>query len=160
MRVRRAGAADVRALAGLRARWTEERDGPTDDPSFLDRFDAWFARESAQRVVWLAETGEGSPVGMLNVMLFERMPRPGRATGSWGYVANVYVVPAHRGAGVGGRLMGALTSYADETGLVRLVLSPTARSVSLYARAGFSGDHDLMLRPQGALSERGAGPRP
>ena len=160
MRVRRAATTDVRGLAGLRARWTEEQDGPTDDPSFLDRFDAWFARESAHRVAWLAETGEGSPVGMLNMMMFERMPRPGRSTGSWGYVANVYVVPEHRGAGVGGRLMAALTSHADEAGLVRLVLSPTARSVSLYERAGFSRDHDLMLRPQGALIEPGAGPRP
>ncbi|TNC46729.1 GNAT family N-acetyltransferase [Mumia zhuanghuii] len=159
MRVRLAEAADTSSLAELRVRWTEELDGPTDDPSFLDRFEAWFARESAHRVTWLAETGEGSPVGMLNVMLFERMPRPGRATGRWGYVANVYVVPPHRDAGVGGRMMEALTSYADESGLVRLVLSPTARSVSLYERAGFSGDHDLLVRPRGEITAPGAGPR-
>ncbi|WP_262851616.1 GNAT family N-acetyltransferase [Mumia quercus] len=146
MHVRRAEAADTRALAALRVRWTEELRGPVDDPTFDDRFAEWFARESAQRVAWLAETDDGAPVGMLNAMLFERMPRPGASPSRWGYVANVYVVPECRDAGVGSRLMEALTSYADEAGLVRLVLSPTERSVPFYERAGFTGDHDLLLR--------------
>ncbi|MGH1562361.1 N-acetyltransferase family protein [Mumia sp. DW29H23] len=145
MRVRRAGAVDAPALADLRVRWTEELRGAVDDPTFAERFDAWFARESDRRVAWLAEA-DGAPVGMLNVMLFERMPRPGAPTSHWGYVANVYVVPERRDAGVGGRLMAAVTAFADETDLVRLVLSPTARSVSLYERAGFTGDHDLLVR--------------
>lgn len=145
-------AADTRALAGLRVRWTEELQGPVEDPTFDERFAAWFARESSQRVAWLAETADGTPVGMLNAMLFERMPRPGVAPSRWGYVANVYVVPECRDAGVGSRLMAALTSYADDAGLVRLVLSPTARSVPLYERAGFTGDHDLLLRPRGGHS--------
>ncbi|MFD1826293.1 GNAT family N-acetyltransferase [Mumia zhuanghuii] len=151
-RVRQATAADASALADLRVRWTQEQRGPVDDPTFVERFDAWFARESAQRVAWLAQIDD-APVGMLNVMLFERMPRPGVPVSRWGYVANVYVVPEHRDSGIGGDLMAAVTDYADETGLVRLVLSPTARSVSLYERVGFTGGHDLLLRP------RGAGPR-
>ncbi|WP_370618719.1 GNAT family N-acetyltransferase [Mumia sp. Pv 4-285] len=153
MLVRAAGAADALVLAALRARWTEELRGPVDDPTFDDRFSAWFARESAQRLAWVAETDAGAPVGMVNVAEFERMPRPGAAPSRWGYVANTYVVPEHRDAGVGSMLMAALTSYADEAGLVRLVLSPTARSVPFYERGGFTGDHDLLLRL------RAAGPR-
>jgi GNAT superfamily N-acetyltransferase len=100
---------------------------------------------SAQRVAWLAEE-DGVPLGMVNVMLFERMPRPGQSMARWGYVANVYVVPEHRGVGIGARFLGAVTAFADDEGLVRLVLSPTERSVPLYGRFGFTREHDLLVR--------------
>jgi GNAT superfamily N-acetyltransferase len=80
------------------------------------------------------------------------MPRP-RSTDApgapdrWGYVANVYVDRAARAAGVGGRLLDAATTYADDEGFARLVLSPSERSVPFYERAGFGTTTSLMLRP-------------
>ena len=52
--VRTATDADLDALIALRASSSEERRGVGPDPSFGDRFRAWFATESSQRTFWLA----------------------------------------------------------------------------------------------------------
>jgi GNAT superfamily N-acetyltransferase len=44
---------------------------------------------------------------MVNVKLFERMPSPIAPAGRWGYLANLFVVPSARGAGIGSRLVEA-----------------------------------------------------
>lgn len=146
--VRVATAADVPVVAGLRRAWTEENAGGTvEDPSFEAVFADWFEREAGQRVTWLAEDGDRA-VGMLNMLVFTRMPRPSAADpGRWGYVANVYVVPGDRDRGVGRLLLDAVTAHADEQGFARLVLSPSERSVPFYERAGFAPATSLMLRP-------------
>jgi GNAT superfamily N-acetyltransferase len=150
--VRLATREDVTVIATLRRAWTEENHGgPVEDDGFDAVFAEWFEREHDQRVTWLAEV-DGRAVGMLNLLVFRRMPRPrsAEAPGSpdaWGYVANVYVEPAARDAGTGRALLDAATSFADEHGLARLVLSPSRRSVPFYERAGFATATSLMLRP-------------
>ena len=150
--VRTATPDDVPVIAGLRRAWTEENAGqPIEDPSFDDVFAEWFAREADQRVTWLAEH-DGRALGMLNLLVFTRMPRPRAAAApphpaQWGYVANVYVVPADRDRGIGRLLLDAVTAHADAHGFARLVLSPSERSVPLYERAGFAPATSLLLRP-------------
>ena len=150
--VRLAGPADVPAVAALRRAWTEENaGGPIEDDGFDAAFTEWFEREHDQRVTWVADV-DGRVAGMLNLLVFTRMPRPRSADAPgapdrWGYVANVYVDRAARDAGVGARLLAAATSYADEQGFARLVLSPSERSVPFYERAGFATATSLMLRP-------------
>jgi len=154
--VRLAHAQDQEAIARLRRAWTEENaGGPVVDESFEARFASWFQRESKQRLTWLAFTGESEgPVGMLNMLVFERMPFPRapvteRPT-QWGYVANSFVLAGHRNAGLGSSLMNACTRHADEHGFARLVLSPSERSIPFYARAGFEPATSLMVRPHRA----------
>jgi len=149
--VRLATADDRRAVAALRRAWTEENAGhAVDDPSFEDRFDVWFERERDQRVTWLA-FADDRPVGMLNLLVFTRMPFPldddTRRPTQWGYLANCFVLAEHRGDGLGGRMLAACTSYADGRGFARIVLSPSERSVPFYARAGFGPATSLMVRP-------------
>jgi len=145
--IRPAADGDQGAMAAMRRAWVEENaGGAVLDEDFEDAFASWYRAEKDQRVAWVAESG-GRPVGMLNVLVFRRMPRPGVPPTVWGYLANFYVAPAHRGAGIGGMLLAACTTYADEHGFVRIVLSPSARSVSLYQRAGFAPATSLMLRP-------------
>ncbi|MDR2988352.1 MAG: GNAT family N-acetyltransferase [Nocardiopsaceae bacterium] len=143
--IRQAKDADLAAIALLRRQWTQEQSGAVDDPGFDERFGAWFARESSRRITWLAEA-DGGLVGMMNLAVFERMPRPGRAPSRWGYLGNAFVLAAHRNQGIGGQLLSALLGYADENGFVRVVLSPSARSVPFYERAGFGPADALMLR--------------
>ena len=145
--IREATWADREAVAAMRRAWTEEHAGRTvPDDDFQERFDAWLEREQDQRVTWLAEV-DGAAAGMLNVLVFSRMPRPGQEGPSrWAYLANFWVHPDLRGSGVGTRLLETCTSWCDAGGLVRIVLSPTERSVPLYARAGFRPATDLMLR--------------
>jgi GNAT superfamily N-acetyltransferase len=58
-----------------------------------------------------------------------------------------------RNRGIGSVLLTAILAAADERGYARLVLSPSARSVPFYRRAGFvvpddrAGDDRLLVRP-------------
>jgi GNAT superfamily N-acetyltransferase len=142
--IRRAQDADLAAVAWLRRESAAEQDGDGADPSFEERFGAWYARESSRRIIWLAEV-DGSPVGAMNLSVFERMPRPGQAPGRWGYLGNAFVLAAYRNQGVGGQLLDAVLGYASENGFVRVVLSPSERSIPFYERAGFGPADALML---------------
>jgi len=143
--IRMAEAADVPALAALRRAWTAENGGDAADEGFEARFADWYERESARRISWLAEV-PGDLVGMMNLAVFERMPVPGRDAGTWGYLANAFVLRQYRGQGIGGRLLSALLAHADDHGYVRVVLSPSARSIPFYNRAGFTANNGLLVR--------------
>ncbi|WP_223164189.1 GNAT family N-acetyltransferase [Nocardioides mesophilus] len=150
MTVRLAERGDEAVIAGLRHRWAEEQAGaPIEDGGFAEVFHAWFEREHEQRLTWLAHAG-GEAVGMLNMLVFTRMPKPDDARtgrpGRWGYVANAYVADGHRDAGIGALLLGACTAHADRERYARLVLSPSERSVPFYARHGFEPATSLMVR--------------
>lgn len=137
---------DRAPVAALRRAWTEENaGGPIADDDFEGRFDEWLQREQHQRLTWLGLVDD-EPVAMVNMLVFTRMPRPGIEVSQWGYLANFYVRPEHRDAGLGSRMLAALTSYSDDHGLVRVILSPSERSVPFYERAGFSASNALMLR--------------
>lgn len=153
--VRQATEADAPAIARLRRSWTDEQVGtPVADDAFEAMFAGWFERERSRRITWLAEVA-GEPVGMLNLVVFDRMPRPiapgheDRPT-QWGYIANVYVEESARNAGAGRLLGEAALAYADEHRFARVVLSPTERSRSFYERLGFGPATELMVH-------RGAG---
>lgn len=59
-----------------------------------------------------------------------------RAT--FGWLADVFVLPAHRGAGLGKELVAYLLAHPDLQGLRRLMLA-TEDAQGLYARFGFTG---------------------
>jgi GNAT superfamily N-acetyltransferase len=150
--VRLMSAADVAAVGELRRAWTEEQAGrPIDDAGFGAAFAAWMEREDDHRLTWVAVV-DGAVVGMLNLVVFTRMPRPRDAVSpgpprQWGYVANVYVLAGHRSRGLGGELVSAATRHADDNAFARLVLSPSEQSRPLYRRLGFGPASDLLLRP-------------
>jgi GNAT superfamily N-acetyltransferase len=143
--IRRAWTADVPALAELRRVSAYERCPEREDEDYEERFASWCERESSRRLTWLAED-DGVAVGMMNVVVFERMPRPGPDPGRWGYLANAYVRPAYRNQGVGTRLIEAILAYADVAGFARVVLSPSQRAIPFYRRAGFGAADALLSR--------------
>jgi GNAT superfamily N-acetyltransferase len=143
--IRRADEADLASITQLRREWTREQDGDQLDDDFDARFKAWFSRESARRITWLAEAA-GRPVGMMNLAVFERMPRPGHEPSRWGYLGNAFILAAYRNQGIGTQLLNAVLRYADDNDFARVVLSPSDRAISLYERAGFGRADILMLR--------------
>jgi GNAT superfamily N-acetyltransferase len=163
--VRSATAADDLAIAALRRAWTEERGGagPIDDPDFEPAFLEWAERERERRLNWVAEV-DGRAVGMLNLVLFTRMPRPvpeaGPAPlGQWGYIANNFVLAEFRSRGIGTRMLEAAIAYADEHDFARIVLTPTDQSVPYYERCGFVPATALLVRPGRGDTLPGAPPR-
>jgi len=145
-RVRLAGPGDVPALAGLRrADGASPTAEPDVEPDFERRLAAWAAETAERRQTWVAEVAR-EPVGMLSVLRFDRMPAPGAPEQTWGYVSSVFVRPEHRGSGIGAALVAAAVQHAQQAGWVRLLLSPSPRSVAVYARAGFGrADGHLVL---------------
>jgi GNAT superfamily N-acetyltransferase len=155
--VRVADAGDAGAIAWLRSLWSTGS-----DPEFEARMAAWIAAEGERRTTWLATAG-GEPAGMASLFEYRRMPRPGRPDARWGYVSNMFVRDGLRDRGIGSALLAAVIAAADERGYARLVLSPTARSLPFYRRAGFVvpdeavGDDRLLVRPsESARSRSGA----
>jgi GNAT superfamily N-acetyltransferase len=142
VRIRQADLDDVDDLARLRSAWREQ----TASPEFLATFRDWFICEQTSRWWWIA-TDDRVPAGMVNVKLFDRMPSPDRTPSQWGYLANLFVAPSHRGDGLGASLVAAAVDRARAEGLVRLVLSPAEPSVPLYRRQGFRPADDLLLLP-------------
>ena len=143
--IRLVGPGEGGLVAALRRAWTEEQlDAAADDPTYEARFAEWWAAESGRRLTWVASVA-GTPVGMLNVTVFERMPRPGRPASRWGYLGNAFVLRGHRDRGVGADLLRAAVTHARAAGFARMVLAPSERSVSFYSRAGFRPANDLLL---------------
>ncbi|WP_024805159.1 GNAT family N-acetyltransferase [Nocardia sp. BMG51109] len=144
--IRQADDRDIPALARLRRQWSEEQAGrPLEDERFDEQFAQWYATESSRRTTFLAEI-DSSAVGMVNLALFERMPRPGHPASRWGYLANAFVLAGHRNRGIGTALLNALVAYARDHGCVRIVLSPTDLSVPFYQRADFGPATMLLTR--------------
>jgi len=85
-------------------------------------------------------------VGTANLIVMSRMPRPAAGASSWCYLANVYVLPEHRGRGVRRRLVARAVALAREQGCVRIVLSPSEHAVPLYEDAGFGPASMLMAK--------------
>ena len=152
--VRSAASADIGVLADLRASWSAGADVPASE-GFVDMFGEWFETELGQRRFWIAErrSVDGRPtqaIGMVNLLLFDRMPSEGRPPGRWGYLANMFVREQERNEGVGAALVTAVMDFADERGFEKIVLNPTDRSRPFYARSGFSpaGDGLFIRRPR------------
>ena len=143
--IRLAGDGDVGRFAALRRAWVEEWTGSAaEDDRYEADFADWYAAESERRTTWLA-TVEGVAVGMLNLTEFRRMPQPGQPRRRWGYIANVFVLAAHRDRGIGATLLDAAVREAVARGYARIVLSPSARSLPFYQRVGFVPADSLLV---------------
>ena len=107
-----------------------------DDPAWDATFDSWWERERSHRRHWIVEV-DGEVVGMVSVVHMDRMPRPGIPTSPWGYLHQLYVLPAHRDHGVGAALLRFVADECRADGYQQLVLNPTPRSVPFYRRLGY-----------------------
>ena len=135
---------DIPGLAGLRATWAAEQDpGAAEDPDFEEAFRDW--AEANPRKVFVAEQ-DGVLIGMLNLMIFQRMPKPRKEASCWVYLGNVYVLPQHRKVGTGRLLVEASVEFSQSIGAARMVLAPSAGSRSFYARLGFQPAEELDIR--------------
>jgi len=144
--VRQVSSRDSTGLAALRRAWSEElAGGALDDAGFEERFSLWSAAEESRRVMFVAVL-DGRDVGMVNLAVFERMPRPGQAGSRWCYLGNAFVLAEHRDRGVGSALLEVAVNHARACGAVRIVLSPSERSVPFYRRAGFTPATMLMAK--------------
>ncbi len=122
-----------------------------DAAAFIAACERWIRHRLALGTwtVWLAEV-DREVVAHAFVNLVEKVPSPGRVNDRWGYVTNVYTLPAFRGRGIGGVLVEWVKAWALGADLELLLLWPSEASREFYARAGFEAVTDavnLELRP-------------
>lgn len=96
------------------------------------------ARESSGLAAFMAKV-DGNPVGTACCHIVPRaFPAFRKADAArLGYVWGVFVLPEHRGKGIGGMLVSACMAHLKSVGCGRVLLHSGERSAALYARMGF-----------------------
>jgi GNAT superfamily N-acetyltransferase len=140
---------DVPTLARLRYEFRAGQDPPLEpEVDFLARCAGWMTARlvpGGSWRCWLAEEA-GRAVGTVWLQRIEKLPNPVAEAESHGYVSSLYVVPSSRGAGLGGRLLGACLVACQAEEMDAVILWPTPPSRSLYLRHGFAVREDLLER--------------
>ncbi len=143
--IRRAGIADIAALAHLRWLWrTDERGEHGLSPAEFERaFRLWWGSRRESHVAYIAER-EGDAVGMAWLAMFDRIPQPRDLRRLAGNVQSVFVLEAVRNQGVGTALVEAVIAGARAHGVGYLIVHPSQRAYPLYERLGFATTNDLL----------------
>ncbi|MCM4080955.1 GNAT family N-acetyltransferase [Paractinoplanes hotanensis] len=132
MIVRKAGPADVAALAELR---------DITDPG---PFAAWMATHAESHVPFVAEV-DGHVVGSAWLLIAERVPGSDATTRRFGDIQSVMVREAHRNRGIGAALIAAILAEARTRALEHVTVHSGRRAVDFYVRNGFTHHRQLLL---------------
>lgn len=145
--IRPAIQADVQALARLRYEFRASIGTPNEpEETFLVRCRAWMEPRLLPGTAWrcwVAENPSGL-AGNLWLQVIEKLPNPVPELEAHAYITSVYVQPAARGESVGEQLLAAAMDWCRANEIDSAILWPTARSRTLYERAGFSVTGDIM----------------
>ncbi|HSU16009.1 GNAT family N-acetyltransferase [Longimicrobium sp.] len=153
--IRRASTKDADALAALRWEFRAAITAPNEDrDAFVPRCAEWMRARLGDGDSWRAWVAEvdGEIVGTVWLQMLEKMPNPVDEPEVHGYITNLYVRESARG-GVGVRLLAAALDECAAAGVHQAFLWPTQRSRTLYHRAGFEGDGDVMVWARGTPGE-------
>ena len=148
--IREARADDLSTLARLRWLWHTERH-PAEERDFeayrlgLTRW--WSAQGGSCRAIVAVD--ESQVVGMGFLALVNRVPSPGSLDRQHGDVQSMYVLPTHRNAGVGSRILQGLIDLARDARCERIEVHSGRRAVTLYERCGFEHFHRLLNQDLG-----------
>jgi GNAT superfamily N-acetyltransferase len=92
---------------------------------------------------WVAEN-DGRIVSHANVIVAQKIPRPGKIIRKWGRLSTVRTIPEFRNQGIGGKLMDKIKSWGREQSFEELLVGPSEKSFDFYERAGFKNENEVM----------------
>lgn len=144
--IRTATIADAKALAELRWEFRSAQNPAVEThDAFVRRCISWMRRELQEGRDWKAWAAvhDHTIVGQAWLHTVGKIPNPVAEREQLAYVSNLYVKPSSRG-GTGTRLLEAVLDSCRATGIDRVVLWPSKRSVTLYLKHGFSRGGDVM----------------
>jgi GNAT superfamily N-acetyltransferase len=146
--IRNAEPGDLVTVAELRWQWVLENEGTpvVSHEEFLAFFAEWARTHRASHSCTVARRGD-TVIGMAWLAIVPRVPSSRAPVRASGDVQCVYVVPAERDAGVGGRMLAAVLAHASEAGLERVTVQSTPGAVTAYERAGFAASARLLQAP-------------
>jgi GNAT superfamily N-acetyltransferase len=150
VRISQASADDVAELARLL--WLNHHDEEPAQPS-ADSFAAglaqWWDAHRDSHLAFVARLTRPEIVGMAWVALVPRPPRPGATHRLSADLQSVYVLPEHRGQGIGAALIEAASAHATHLGSLHVTVHSGHTAVPLYERLGFAGSRQLLRREPG-----------
>jgi GNAT superfamily N-acetyltransferase len=148
MRISRAHAEDTAGLARLL--WLDTRGEEPAQPS-VDAFAAelaqWWSAHQDSHLAFVVRLRRPEIVGMAWVALVPRVPRPGATSRLSADIQSVFVVPEHRGRGIGSALVEAAAEHAAHLGSLRVTVHSGRRAIPVYERLGFESSGRLLSRP-------------
>jgi GNAT superfamily N-acetyltransferase len=150
--IREAAPSDAAALADLRWEFRAGRDAAVEPREvFVERCAEWMRRELTAGTPWRAWVAvrDNRIIGQVWLDTLQKIPNPIAERERHAYLSNLYVQPAERG-GIGVRLLETALAWTAANGVDRVVLWPSERSVTLYARHGFTRAGDVMELTQSA----------
>jgi GNAT superfamily N-acetyltransferase len=160
-RVRQATDADARSIAvlndfvqALHVEHRPDRFKPPDVDTFTAVVEGWL--RSANRRIWLADDSNGTPIGYVMGVRFDRPPNALVAGATVVELDQVVVDPTARGQGIATALCGAVLQWASALGADRVELSTWAfndSAQSLFASLGFTPDYLRLSRPTNDVGE-------
>lgn len=150
MRISQASADDLSDVARLL--WLDTRDEEPAQRS-VDGFAAelaqWWSAHEDSHLAFVARLLGPEIVGMAWVAMVPRVPRPGATSRLSADIQSVFVVPEHRGRGVGSALVDAASEHAARFGALRVTVHSGRRAVPVYERLGFESSRQLLQRSPG-----------
>lgn len=150
--IRPAGPADAPQLVALRYRFRSELAAPTEpEATFAARALPWFVAHLGDRrwLAWVAVGPAGAIVGQVFLHHVEKVPNPVDEAEQIAYLTNLFVLPEHRGHGLGRRLLDVALAACPPEQVATIILWPSARSRTLYERAGFQAPAGILERQAG-----------
>jgi GNAT superfamily N-acetyltransferase len=137
---------DADALAVLRYEFRSQLAEVQEQPAeFIVRCTQWMRARlsSAEWLAWLAES-EREMVGHIWLHPIEKIPNPIEEPERLAYITNTYVRDNFRALGAGGELLRLALDWCRRHEVDRVILWPSERSRSLYARHGFVAPDDVL----------------
>ena len=147
MRITQAGPDDVEDLAQLLWKDTHNEE-PTQ--ASLDAFTTelahWWANHRETHTAFVARDTRPAIIGMAWIALLPRIPRPGATNRMSADIQTVFVMPQHRGHGIGSALVDAAAHHATQLGAIRVTVHSGRKAVPVYERLGFESSRQLLQR--------------
>ncbi len=145
--VRSATTADAAELARLRYEFrSTERPAVEPREAFVARCTKWMHERLAPASAWhcIVAENDGTTVGHVWLEVVDKVPNPGAGEPERHvYLTNLYVRPDARG-GTGAALVEAALAWCRARGGDTVILWPSEKSRTLYARYGFAPSTDIL----------------
>jgi len=93
--------------------------------------------------IWLAEN-DREIIAHVYIERIRKIPRPTSFNAEYGYLTNMYTLPAWRGKGIGAELLRHAVEWAQGQKLEMIILWPAKGREEFYMRGGFIHEPEAM----------------
>jgi GNAT superfamily N-acetyltransferase len=93
--------------------------------------------------IWVADQ-DGEIVSHVYIERIRKIPRPTRFHAEYGYLTNMYTLPAWRGQGIGAELLRHAVEWGRAENFEMIILWPAKGRQGFYQRGGFIAEPEAM----------------